>query len=214
MSAEYQALVGSISDLKAGLLDFPRSPTEPYTYGDLLKCQAFVVFAHAEMQVYWEAIARRILSEAEARWRGAGVVDRVLATLVAFRRQDPSSVPTDPARPHTNGDFAAIVRSSILAHSKVIGENNGIKRANIANLLVPLGVFSEDFDEPLLIQLDQTGTLRGTIVHKSAKVSLRTIRDPFLDEMRDIDNLVDEIQVFDAKVEQLGLLSIPTVERT
>jgi hypothetical protein len=61
----------------------------------------------------------------------------------------------------------------------------------------------------MLIQMDQTGKKRGEIVHKSSKISLRTIRDPFSDEMKDIDDLVNEIAVFDAKLESLGLLTIP-----
>jgi DNA-directed RNA polymerase specialized sigma54-like protein len=78
----------------------------------------------------------------------------------------------------------------------------------VSRRLIPIGVFPEDFSETLLIQLDQTGALRGDIVHKSTKVSLRTIRDPFSDEMKDIDDLVVEMQLFDNKVEQLGLLSV------
>ena len=207
-SVEYRALVQAIVGLKADLMNFPPSPTEPYSNGDLLKCQAFVVFSHAEMQVYWETISRRIMREAEHRWKTAAAIDRVIAMLVAFRRPEQVSIPNDPINPHESGDFEKIVQKAITAHNKIIGDNNGIKRINIAALLVPLGVLPSDFVETMLIQLDQTGKKRGEIVHKSSKISLRTIRDPFADEMKDIDDLVKEIAVFDAKLETLGLLTI------
>jgi hypothetical protein len=208
-SVEYRALVQAIVDLKAGLMNFSPSPTEPYSNGDLLKTQAFVVFSHAEMQVYLETISRRIMREAEDRWKTAAAIDRVLATLVAFRRPENVSIPNDPINPHESGDFDKIVQKAIMAHSEVIEKNNGIKRTNVAALLVPLGVLPSDLVETMLIQMDQTGKKRGEIVHKSSKISLRTIRDPFSDEMKDIDDLVNEIAVFDAKLESLGLLTIP-----
>lgn len=207
-SVEYKTLVQSIADLNADLLNFPPSPTQPYSNGDLLKCQAFVIFSHAEMQVYWEAVARRILQEAEKRWKTNSTVDRVIGMLVAFRRPERITVPTNPVNPHDTSKFEWIVEEAIKAHNKVINDNNGIKRTNIANLLIPLGLLPGDFVEAMLIQLDQTGKKRGDMVHKSSKVSLRNIRDPFTDEMKDIDNLVIEIGCFDTKLEALGLLPI------
>ncbi|UVO49650.1 hypothetical protein M0208_03670 [Sphingomonas sp. SUN019] len=190
-------------------MDFSPSPTVPYSNASLLKCQAFVVFSHAEMQSYWEAVTRRILSEAEDRWKNSCVVDRVLAALVAFRQPERVSVPLDPLAPHSGGNFEKIVEQAIKTQANVVGENNGIKRKNIADLLVPLGVFPGDLIETMLIQLDRTGKARGDMVHKSSKVSLRTIRDPFADEMKDIEELIAEIEKFDCRLESLNLLSRP-----
>lgn len=39
---------------------------------------------------------------------------------------------------------------------------------------------------------------------------MQTIRDPFSGEMKDIDNLIAEIGGFDAELESMGLLSVPT----
>jgi len=78
-------------------------------------------------------------------------------------------------------------------------------------MLSPLGVLPDDLEEVFLIQLDNTGKLRGQMVHKASRVSLRNIRDPFMGEQQDIDNLLSEIGRFDAKLEALGLLSVPAV---
>ena len=208
-SAEYHALECAVADLKSGLMDFAPSPIEPYTDSDLLKCQAFVIFSHAEMQVYWESVARRILSEAEKRWNSNSAVDRVIATLIAFRRPDNVSIPENPGAPHAGGSFKILVEKAIKTQNDVVSANNGIKRANLSELLIPLGVLPENFDETLLILSDQTGKRRGDMVHKSTKVSLRNIRDPFADEMNDIDQLLVEISKFDTLLETLGLLAVP-----
>lgn len=208
-SVEYQTLTQSVADLKADLMDFAPSPTEPHSNANLLKCQAFVVFCHAEIQVYWEAVAKRILREAEARWNSSQDVGRVVGTLVAFRRPDKVFVPRDNRKAPNGGKFEWIVGEAVKAQTEVINENNGIKRSNVAELLLPLGVFLPELTETMLIQLDQTGTKRGNMVHKSSKVSLRTIRDPHADEMKDIDDLISEMGIFDDRLEALGLLSVP-----
>ena len=130
----------------------------------------------------------------------------MIATLVAFR-SDKLAVPDDPASPHEGGNFIRIVEHCAVKQGKVIDDNNGIKRPNVSELLLPLGVLPADLPEALLILLDQTGKKRGDMVHKSSRVSLRTVRDPFADEISDIDHLVGEIGSFDQVLEQLGLLS-------
>lgn len=213
-SIEYQALVRAVTELEQELIDFPPSAVDPYPKAHLLRCQAFVVFSHAEMQVYWEAVAKRIVAEAEARWKSSTSADRVIATLVAFRRPERAIVPNDPYDPPTGGNFSSIVEEAIRAQRQVIEKNNGIKRKNLSELLIPLGVLPLDFAETLLIQLDQTGKRRGNIVHKSGNVSLKTIRDPFAEELKDIKDLISAIGEFDAKLEQLGLLTaspVPTL---
>lgn len=207
-SSEYRKLVDAVDELRAHLMDFEASPVEPYTKGQLLKCQAFVVFSHAEMQVYWEAVSRRILSEAETKWKTTSEINRVIGTLVAFRRPEQVSVPTDPSQPHDKGNFSWLVREALKAQTEVIAGNNGIKRANISELLVPLGVLPSDFVEAMLIQLDQAGKKRGEMVHKSSRVSLQNIRDPISDEMKGVDDLILEIGSFDSKLEEMGLLSV------
>lgn len=205
-SNEYNTLLDAINELKADLMDFSQNPIDSYSDKDILKCQAFVVFSHAEMQVYWESIARRILSEAQKRWETEKTMDRVIGTLLAFRRPNSVAIPLDPTLPSKSGNIEEIVGDSIRNHSDIINKNNGIKRANISEMFIPLGILPSDFSEQMLIQLDQTGKKRGDIVHKARKNSIRTIRDPFSDEMKDIYYLLDEINNFDKKLNCLGFL--------
>jgi hypothetical protein len=166
-----------------------------------------VVFCHAEIQVYWEKISRRVLLAAQQRWNSDKSVDRVIATLVAFRPMARVSIPENPGTPDETGDFSKIVEYAFKQQQSAISSNNGIKSSNLAKLLCPLGFISEDFPERLLIQSDQTGKKRGDLVHKSSKVSVRTIRDPFADEKYDIEQLIAEIRIVDGNIERSGVLT-------
>ncbi len=213
-SVEYRSLKQSVSELEGDLLNFEVKVIEPYSNEELLKCQAYVVFSHAEIQVYWEKVARRILREAESRWRSNNSIDRVIASLLAFRRTEKVTIPENPSQPTHTSDLGRMIDHAIAKQKEIIDDNNGIKSANLANLLCPLGMMKENFAPTFLIQSDQTGKKRGDIVHKSSSVSVRTIRDPFADEKGDIDKLLAEIELVDESLELIGLLSRPAAPLT
>ena len=206
-SAEYDKLTKAVSDLGEGLMSFPQRDDGAYTDEELLRCQAFIVFSHAEVQVYLENVSRRILSEARERWSSGAAIDRVIASLATFRHSERVPIPRDPKKATGKGSIREIIEGAIKKHREAIDDNNGIKRANVAELLCPLGVGPDDLEEPLLIQLDQTGSRRGEMVHKSSRVSLRSVRDPFTVERKDVEDLLTEIRKFDAKLASLGLMS-------
>ncbi|RJG57274.1 hypothetical protein D0Z70_03450 [Sphingobium terrigena] len=210
-SIEYRSLTQSISELEGDLLNFEVKVVDPYSTEELLKCQAYVIFSHAEIQVYWEKVARRILREAEYRWHSSNSIDRVIASLLAFRRTERVAIPENPSQPSANADLAKLIEYAIAKQKEAIDGNNGIKSANLANLLCPLGMMKDNFSPTFLIQSDQTGRKRGDLVHKSSSVSMRTIRDPFSDEKSDIDKLLAEIELVDGSLERMGLLSVSVV---
>ncbi len=187
-------------------MDFAPRQETPYSRSELLKCRAFVVFAHAEIQVYFEAIASRVLARAERDWRRREKIGRVIAGLIAFSRSDSVCVPDDPAKVSRKADFRKIIEGAFAKQREIIRGNNGIKRANVAKLLCPLGLFNDQFSEVFLIQLDQPGKRRGEMVHKSSRVSLQNIRDPFADEHQAILKLLDEVRAFDQTIRDEGLI--------
>lgn len=188
-------------------MGFAQRTDGAYTQEELLKCQAFIVFSHAEVQNYLEKIARRIMSEAKTRWETSFVPDRVVSTLLAYRRKELSFPPAEIKNPNKRSSIRAMVDESISIQDEIISENNGIKELNLSNLLCPLGVLQEDVEEALLIQLTNIGSKRGDLVHKQSKVSLPKIRDPFADEKQDIDDLIAELGKLDDRLEILNLLS-------
>lgn len=199
-TTELSALQSAITHLKSCLMNFSSREDGSYTDEELLKCQAFVVFSHAEVEVYLEKISRKIMDSAKKDWLDHSIYGRVTSALVAFRHPGNVFIPEDPKICKNNNDIKKILEYSFKSQEEIISKNNGIKRSNLAQMIFPLGIFSSDIDESLLILLDNTGSKRGNIVHKASRVSLGNIRDPFSDELSDIESLINEILVFDQKM--------------
>lgn len=199
-TTELLALQSAIDYLRDSLMNFDSKEDGSYTDEELLKCQAFVVFSHAEVEVYLEKVSRKIMNSARKNWLDHTIYSRVISALVAFRRQQNVFIPEDPKVCTNNNDIEKIIENSFKSHEEIISKNNGIKRSNLAQMIFPLGVLSSDINESLLILLDNTGSKRGEIVHKASSVSLQNIRDPFSDELPDIEKLINEISVFDQKM--------------
>lgn len=66
-SREFAELDAAVGDLKVGLMGYSQRVDGAYTKEELMKCQAFIVFSHAEVENYLEKVARRIMREAESR---------------------------------------------------------------------------------------------------------------------------------------------------
>ncbi|MGY6551249.1 MAG: HEPN domain-containing protein [Erythrobacter sp.] len=208
MSPEFKGLKEGIDELVEGLMSFDQRDDGDYTKEELLKCKAFIVFCHAEFEIYFEKIARRILKEAKARWDTRLIPDRVIATLLAYRQKELPPIPDDPAQPLGRSNLSAIVDAAVLNQTAAIDDNNGIKASNLAKLFCPLGLMEADIESALLIQLNSTGAARGDFVHKPSKVSIRRIRDPIADELAEIKLLLAEIAKFDAHIETIALIGV------
>jgi len=205
-SSEFQRLSTDVDRLKTNLMNFAPRLDGAYTDEELLKCQAFIVFSHAEIETYLESIARKISAQAESNWKSAQTYNRVIVSLLAFHGHETLRPPQDPMYAPKQGTLAQLIEDAFKSHEDSIGDNNGIRRFNLSAILCPLGVLPSDLDEVLLIQLDKTGKHRGDIVHKANKVSIHNVRDPFADEQTDIENLLKELERLDLRLQTIGLL--------
>lgn len=190
----YKELKKNISKLRKEFLSFSKRLDGEYSESDLMKCRAYVAFAHAEIEHFLEAWAERILSKARSNW-GKGRGSKTLLALL-FYRGETRGVPSTPTEIGSN-TYRSNIGKAISLQEGVIKSNHGITPENVAKMFIPLGFTSEDFDEPLLIQLKNFGGHRGDLVHKSSNISLERIRDPFDDVDNDINYLVEELEKLD-----------------
>lgn len=204
-SAEFRTLKENIDGLKAVFLNFQKRDDSDYTDQERMLCRAFIAFSHAEIEYYLESLALRILNNAVQKWNQNGEAGRVVVALLSFRRQQSTSVPDDPKQPGKKNTYQTILMGAVASQKLVISNNNGIKPVNFANIFTPLGLLEVDVEETLLIQLGNTGSRRGDLVHKSTDVSLPLVRDPFSDEEKDVYLLLGELEKFDTHVETLNL---------
>lgn len=199
-SEYYQDLCESVENLKRVFLDFGKSEDGDYEKDDLLKCQAFIVLCHSEIEAFIEAIAKERLRRAETNWKERQVCDATIASLLIYRSNSTASPSGDPTALSEGRQLSNLIENAIAKHSTAIAENNGIKKANIGDLFVPLGFQPSDFSEILLLKLESLGKSRGEIAHKRSKISIPNIRDPFDDELKEVLELIEELEGFDQKV--------------
>lgn len=196
-SKEYGVLQKNIKALKVQFLNFEKRIDGKYTFYELTQCRAFITFSHAEVEIYFEAMASKAIDAAEKKWRQNERVTNSIAAMLTYRPQKDSTIPDNPIDQGKQSKFSSLVGSAIASQRAAIKGNHGIKPKNLAELFIPLGMASDQFDGALLIQLKNFGERRGNHVHQNSQVSLPKVRDPFDDELHDIEFLVSEIETFD-----------------
>ena len=202
-SREYGILKKNIVSLKGQFLNFEKRLDGTYSAYELTQCRAFITFCHAEVEIYLESVAAKVVDAAERHWRRHGRVTNAIAAMLAYRSQRELNLPDNPIEQARGSRFETLVGSAIAAQRSAINGNHGIKPRNLAQLYLPVGMIPDQFDNALLIQLKNLGERRGDHVHQNSQVSLPKVRDPFDDELNDIEFLVHEIQSFDILAAQL-----------
>ena len=196
-SREYEMLNRNIGSLKAQFLNFQKRLDGAYSNHELTQCRAFITFCHAEVEIYLETVASKIVDAAESHWRRHRRVTNAVAAMLVYRCHKELSMPDNPTEQGRNSKFETLVGNAISAQRSAIKGNHGIKPKNLSELYLPVGMTPDQFDEALLIQLKNLGERRGDHVHQNSQVSLPKVRDPFDDELHDVEFLVDEIKAFD-----------------
>lgn len=82
-------------------------------------------------------------------------------------------------------------------YRNTINENHGIKIVNLQNMLRPLGMDIDTFDQTLLNELDSFGAKRGKFAHGSFQSVMNEVPDPksLCITIEYIINLLNEFQI-------------------
>lgn len=202
-SREYVVLKKNIKGLQTQFLNFEKRLDGSYTAFELTQCRAFITFCHAEVEIYFEAIAARVIDSAEAHWQRYSRTTNSIAAMLVYRTQKEISLPDNPKEQGQKSKFDTLVGKAIASQRAAIKGNHGIKPKNLSELFIPIGMQPDQFDDALLIQLKNLGERRGDQVHQNSQVSLPKIRDPIDDELRDIEFLIRDIETFDRLARKL-----------
>lgn len=154
----------------------PLSPTATYSAEEEDGMRALRLLVHAEIEAYLEAMCDRLVNDLERE---------------AIRPRQP--------KPAVGTWAIATVRSCRLA----IGENHGVKEANIKKMFGPLGIQDADFDAVSNVFLDRMtsfGTRRGVVAHRSAiRAAYSIVRQG---EEKSINEILGYLESFDKKLIQ------------
>lgn len=200
---EYNWLSKGVRELERNFLSFQKRTDGSYTNSELLNCRAFIAFCHAEVEDYFESLSRRVVESAERQWKRTGRTSNVISALLAYRGASDVVIPENPVEQAGRSKFSSLIGAAIAAQKSAITANHGVKPKNISEMFIPLGVDVDSIDTNLMIQLRNFGRIRGDQVHSGSRVSLTKIRDPFDDELRDVNFLLADLKDFDTIVQQL-----------
>lgn len=127
---------------------------------------AFRIFFNAELEHYFESLAKLVGKEAEREWL-ADRTNRACAALVSGHDNN-ISMPQEVTQIAGLSFLDRKFQKHLTAVRKRINDNNGAKSHNILSMFLPLGIDETSLDLSLLAECDTLGSGRGLLAHKTA----------------------------------------------
>lgn len=158
---EYRLLEKRINELEESLIkEFISKDTLDMSKKEIELARAYRLLVHAELEAYFESIAKKLLNKAIQKWRTKKKANLTIVSLLAHFKKIEKDDSLDTKVNKIVNDFSI----------EIIKKNHGIKAKNISDMFVPLGIDKGDIDAALLAALDSFGANRGETAHNSGKV--------------------------------------------
>lgn len=173
-SIEYHALCKRISALRKRLLPIQFDLTGSYTPQIFDQARGFIALAHAEIEAFIEDRCLFVAKECVKKWHVSKTPSAVVFTLYAMCYSDWVALDAPPSfrKGTTEVRIEARIDDALEQYKRIVGENHGIKEANLRKLLVPLSVrLKTDVDSAWLGSMSSFGGKRGLVVHTSWKTN-------------------------------------------
>jgi hypothetical protein len=201
-SARFRVLSRELTRLRKRFLPRKFSAIGFYSPRQIELTYAYRVFAHAEIEAYFEDRVKDTAITAKRNWDDTGKASRVLICLLAFYDPKIDNSPTLP-RDNINVNIHEKINKANNFFQAVIRQNHGIKQTNLIKLLVPIGIDADNLDPQWLGTIDTFGEERGLVAHSSnADFRMRTPPDPQY-ELNRVQEILQEIERIDRQITDL-----------
>lgn len=188
----YKNLRKRLSVLKKQFLDFNSDDSPSPQNQD--KLRAFKLLAHAEIEFYIEGAVLDIWKGCHSEWTNN---KRVLSSLAFLIMYSSSKFDANEEQLREEKRITQILNS----YKNVVSNNNGIRRRNILQLLMPLGIKYADIDSTWLSTIDSYGISRGSVAHNSFAVQQQLDKK---DELNNLDLVLKGIKKLDLRLQTLS----------
>ena len=171
-----------------------------YNLQELSMARAYGLLVHAEIEYYFENIAREVVLKSYKKWKSDKISSHVLMSITAFlniKEQIPENVSDAKMNKNEEGLIEKRLEYCVSKYMGIINSNNGIKEKDLLKILLPLGIHLNDIDPTFLISADSFGRYRGELAHNSIKT--KSFTDPFA-KKKEIVNILTEIRKLDSKI--------------
>lgn len=192
VSSSYKELKLRIEELKKRFLGFDQNDSHLPENQD--KLRAFKLLIHAEIESYIEKVVLEIWKKCSEQWKSKKKVLPSLRFLIIY-----SSIRFE-AHPQqlTKDDRIDQILNS---YKNTVNTNNGIKKKNILQLVIPLGIQYDDIDQTWLTTIESYGGHRGFVAHKSSSVQNQIDKK---NELNNLELILKGLEELDKKLQKLN----------
>ena len=203
-SPEYRSLLRRVVELKDHLLPVVFDPTGSYSDDVFDRTRGFIALTHAEIEAYIEDRCLALARQSVRSWHSSKTPSAITFTLYAMCYSDWVALESPPILKKATHEvrIEARIDNALEQYEQLVGDNHGIKDANLKKLLVPLSVrMKTDLDPAWLSSMSSFGRKRGQVVHTSARVSqppdpqatLTTVKKVILPGLAKLDRLLNQL---------------------
>lgn len=168
-----------------------------YTKKEKDLIRGYILLVHAEIEAYFEDIAKQVVFTAKSKWTTERQKSNCLLSIMAFCSHE-IKWENDP---HKN-DIEHRINRTTAHYTNGLNSNHGIKSNNIKNILFPIGIEESQLDQTWLNTMDDFGAKRGSIAHSTHSVQnpidLKTEKDrvniQIIPEIRALDSIIRSLK--------------------
>lgn len=163
-------------------------------------CRGYKILCHAEIEYYFEEVARMILNEGLLCWRNEKKVTLPIVGLLGNYEKIETNDNIDTKINKVANDYLV----------KVLKGNHGIKEENLKKIYVNLGIDTSEFDLMWIMALSSYGSSRGTIAHTSAMA-----QNPIniQEAIADTNYILNGIELFEQEIEKQTKINLYNAEK-
>lgn len=163
-------------------------------------CRGYKILCHAEIEYYFEEVARMILNESLLCWRNEKKVTLPIVGLLGNYEKIETNDNIDTKINKVANDYLV----------KVLKGNHGIKEENLKKIYVNLGIDTSEFDLTWIMALSSYGSSRGTIAHTSAMA-----QNPIniQEAIADTNYILNGIELFEQEIEKQTKINLYNAEK-
>lgn len=167
-SHKYKTLLKRVDFLNNNILPII-NPTGDYTQIEIDLTRSYVLLVHAEIENYLEDIVSDKIRKCFNLWISSRKKSSCITSVLAFCGHKISfDTKRDTADKKEKIEYR--IEKNIAHFNSMIYSNHGIKKSNILNLLLPIGIERHELDDTWLSIMENFGSNRGLIAHKSLSV--------------------------------------------
>ncbi|WP_343563560.1 HEPN domain-containing protein [Kiloniella sp. b19] len=168
-------------------------PNQTTTDLQRLKVRSFIMLTHAALEEYFETISKSVAMEARKAFIERGTICHCLMALISLKAQNGK---TDSEKRDNIKNLSKNIddfsKEALNQYINIINNNHGIRKQNLNNILLPIGIDIEYEDILLSNALDTFGSTRGNVAHKFHHIQTEPTLSSIKTELQTIENnLID-----------------------